>query len=364
MIDLKVKYPLKILGIMSGTSLDGFDFAVLNFRSAENFEISSTKFVPFSKNIHKKLEKLVHEQKAELQKITEILYEYSDELAEEIKKIEKVDLIGVHGQTIFHDGDNSRTWQLVSSQLISKKTGIPTVSNFRIGDTAFGGQGAPLVPYFDYKFWNKPGKNQCIINLGGIANGTFLSKNSEEIIAFDFGPANTFVDQAMEILFQKKYDKNGKAAFSGKIHQNLLKKWINNEKYFKKKYPKSTGREYFSRKYAKKLIFDCQQEKMDSFSIISTISAFTFFSIFEQIKYFNFAPEEIYLNGGGALNLFFVRLFKEHFTKVILPSKEEIEFKEAIIFAHLAHAFIKKEKANVPSVTGAKKATVLGEFSF
>ena len=361
-----------VLGIMSGTSCDGLDFALIRVSMKKNvpqFSIQTTQFIPFPKNIKNKLELIVRTQKVPLNILTHTLYELSALTVKGIKKIKKkftIDLIGVHGHTLFHDGEHKETFQLVSSQLISKQTSIPTVSDFRSGDTALLGEGAPLVSLFDYLCWNDPDKNQLILNIGGISNGTYIHKKVREkgVISFDFGPGNTFVDHVSQTLFSVPYDKNGEIAFKGKVNSELVYHWIKNEPYFSKNFPKTTGREYFTSAYCDRLITDCKQKSLSNEDTLATISAFTVRSIIYQLNLFEMNVDELMITGGGAYNVFFNSIFVDSGFQIKQVSDELKSYKEAIIFALMAYYFVIERPSNLPSATGAKRKTVLGSFSW
>jgi anhydro-N-acetylmuramic acid kinase len=363
---------INVLGIMSGTSCDGIDFALISVKMMDEkpvYSVLKTIVTEFPNSVKSSIERIIQSQKTEMNILTDLLYKLSELTVNTIQNIKQdfqIDLIGVHGQTLFHHGKKSQTFQLVSSQLISKQTGIPTVSDFRTGDTALGGEGAPLVSFFDFMCWNKPDINQLILNIGGISNGTYLPKNvtKEEVYSFDFGPGNTFIDFCSKKYFDVNYDKNGEFSHKGRVDEGLVLKWTKSEPYFKLKFPKSSGREFFNQNYLNKLISDCEIKQLDKYDIIATVSAFTVDSILFQLNYFDMSVDETFISGGGAFNIFLKNRFTQKGFTLSKVDKETIEFKEAIIFGLLAYYFIREEPAHLISVTGASQKTVLGSFSW
>ena len=369
-ISLSKLNKINVLGVMSGTSCDGFDFALMEMscnKGEPTYKVLTTEFVEFEPELKFKLTELIYSQEAKFVDISSCSYQFSRALSDgvlELKKLHQIDLIGIHGQTIFHAGERSETWQTGNGQLVSKWTGIPTVSDFRTGDTAFGGEGAPLVSYFDYLYWNQVEKNQLILNIGGISNGTYLPKRVKEIdvTSFDFGPGNTLIDLAMSELFQKEYDENGEIALSGEVNNFILKKWVSEDLYFNKPFPKSSGREYFNKEYLQKLRAECLNLSNEDF--LATVTALTVEAVIFQLELFKMTVDEIYITGGGAFNVAILSRFKEKGYNVSKVSIEDIMFKEAIIFGMLAYFFVIGKTGNLPNATGASKKTILGSFSY
>ncbi|MEN6386073.1 MAG: anhydro-N-acetylmuramic acid kinase [Phycisphaerales bacterium] len=362
---------MRVIGLMAGTSADGVDAAAVEIKGTKIKVLAFDTFA-FTPPVRTKILELGEQKNFSAGEISDFNFELGDIFADAAIKLCKnnkinlksIDLIGSHGQTIFHRPAKS-TFQIGESSIIAYKTGITTVSDFRPKDIAAGGQGAPLVPFADY-FLFKSKKNRAIQNIGGIANVTFLPRNCkpDDIIAFDTGPGNMIIDRLVYLLTKGKlnYDKDGKIAAKGKINQEILKQMLANP-YFRIKPPKSTGRELFGKEYT-----DAFYKKMPGEDIVTTATAFTAKSIAHAYKIFlPKMPDEIILCGGGAKNKTLVEMLKEETKSKILFTDDfgiNSDAKEAVSFAILAYATIKGMTNNVPSATGAKKAVILGKVTY
>jgi anhydro-N-acetylmuramic acid kinase len=245
---------------------------------------------------------------------------------------------------------------------------IPVVGNFREADTALGGHGAPLVPIFDYEFFRSKDENIICLNIGGISNITILPKNCSliDLQAFDTGPGNVLIDNAMNILFDLTYDKSGAVAQTGTVSNELTNE-LKRNRFITQKPPKSTGREMFTLDYTKDLInkYSYMIQRED---FITTFANFTAVSIAENIKLFSIPVERIICSGGGANNEYLMKSLKE-----MLPGCELVksdvynlpgDSKEAVCFAYLAYRALGGLPGNIPSVTGAEKETILGVVAY
>jgi len=303
-----------------------------------------------------------------------------------------VQLIGSHGQTVWHEvyEDNGRTkvagtMQIGESAMISKITGITTISDFRVGDIAHGGNGAPLMSTFDeYILRPKTGKWRAIQNIGGIGNVTFLPPKDQKNcspLAFDTGPGNVLIDWSTQQLTkgEKKYDENGLIALHGKINLQLLQE-MKKMPYFQKQPPKSTGRELFTnslgfqwKKMGDELEQEQNQKDMKWEDFIATVTELTAWSIADA--YCRFSPSpigEVYISGGGSRNNFLMTRIEVNLkdmgnTNVIVRNHDSLGFnsdaKEGILFAVLAYATFQGIESNVPSCTGAEKKVILGKIT-
>ena len=289
-----------------------------------------------------------------------------------IKK-ETIDFISSHGQTIFHiptdiefGGITTKsTLQIGDISVISHKTGIMTVGDFRTKDIAANGQGAPLVPFAD-KILFGTDKNRLIQNIGGISNVTVLSKNTE-IFAFDNGPGNMLIDYFVKKLFNKPFDKDGEIAKNGTPNEE----WLNillKEPYYSINPPKTTGRELFNNDYAEKIY---KSAPKNDFDIISTITALTAKVITDSYKKFVLPKtkiDEIVLGGGGAYNSTLVSYIKNYLTDIPVKTHKDFgipdKLKEAIAFAYLGYFTLNKQTNNIPSCTGADCPVIMGKISY
>jgi anhydro-N-acetylmuramic acid kinase len=289
----------------------------------------------------------------------------------------KVDLIGSHGQTVHHLPREERffgkrirsTLQLGDPSMIAALTGVATIGNFRPIDMALGGQGAPLVPFFDYVMFRSERTNRLLLNIGGIANITVIPKNGtiHDVRAFDTGPGNIVIDALMKELLGTPFDRGGRTASSGWIESNLLA-WMMQHAYFQQRPPKSTGREEFGLSFVREII---QRSRTHAAAdVIATATAFTALSIYEQYARFvrkRVRVDEIFVSGGGVHNRTLMENIQRHFEAVPVRPVERVGFssdaKEAVLFALLAHETLHGAPTNVPEVTGAAHQAVLGVFA-
>lgn len=364
---------INVLGVMTGTSCDGADLALLELSTKQasyaDLNIIATKFYDYPAQLKQRLQKMIETQNCELSKLSELnrdLTVFISSVINEFKREHSIDLIGLHGQTIYHLPPKKErlghSWQLMSHEMVSKLTGVPTVGDFRNGDMALGGHGAPIVPYFDYLMFYKPKTSQLILNIGGIANGTFLPKSGDEkkILAGDFGPGNTLIDGACQRLLNLPYDEDGKIAMTGKVNTSLIITWIMQTKFFHEPFPKSTGREVFSADMLEKMLEDCKRKELSNADTIATISALTISVVKGQ---FQDNADEVMITGGGARNKFLRKLVENELGPIIYTDPQMRDFKEAIIFALLAYHYITGKPSTFPNTTGIKTPTVLGSLS-
>ena len=370
---------------MSGTSADGIDAVVVeitdNGRQTAVREIAFATY-PFPRKYKKILLQNSDPETARLDDLTRLnvlIGELFADAAEKIaktagKRLSEIDLIGSHGQTVQHlpvakkiFGKKIRaTLQLGDPSVIAKRTGIVTVGNFRMGDIAVGGTGAPLVPLFDFLMLTSKTKNRLVLNIGGIANFTVLPRNCsiDKVFAFDTGPGNMAIDEFVYRFYGKKFDTNGIIAYSGKILPSLLHR-LQKHPYLTIKPPKSTGRELFGKEFVKHLLH--YSRGIHSRDIITTVTEFTALSIFES--YFRFvlpkiSVDEILVSGGGTRNHYLMEALRRYFGGIEIKTTDDLQIssdaKEAICFALLANETISGNPGNVPGSTGAQKQTALG----
>lgn len=360
---------MRVIGLMAGTSADGIDAAAVDIKGTQVKTLAFDTFT-FAPKIRRKILELGEQKSFSAGQISDFNFQLGEIFADAVIKlckkykinIKTIELIGSHGQTIFHRPAKS-TFQIGEPSVIAFKTGITTVADFRPKDIAAGGQGAPLVPFADY-FLFKSGKNRAVQNIGGIANVTFLPANCKpaDIIAFDTGPGNMLIDRLVFLLTKGKqnFDKDGKIAANGKINQKILSQMLAHP-YLKVRPPKSTGRELFGKSYT-----DAFYTKLPNADIITTATAFTAVSIADAYKKFlPKMPDEIILCGGGAKNKALVSMLKQYTGSRILFTDDfgiNSDAKEAVSFAILAYATVKGFANNIPSATGAKRAVVLGKI--
>ena len=354
-----------VLGINTGTSVDGVDLALVkwNAKNLRKFEIIEEASYEMDPTVRQDIEVLIAKQVCPLEAVSDLHYKIGRFLAFIVKECKsefpdlQIDLIGMHGQTVYH-GENS-SMQLGNVGVVSKLTGIPTVGDFRSGDIAFGGEGAPLTSFLDDVLIRDPSEVKATLNIGGIANITVM-KPDEPTLAYDTGPGNTLIDCLMKKLFQEDYDKDGAIAKSGRVDEKFVSSLIRKTEYFHMPAPKTTGRELFDEKFADKFLDLGNKE-----NIIATVSYFTAKTISEELKKFDL--KQIFVAGGGYKNQYLMDTLKEMNPGLELSSHEGFhinsQYKEAMLFSLLAFTCFKDIPNNVPSSTGAKKATILGVIS-
>jgi anhydro-N-acetylmuramic acid kinase len=379
------KSKMRVAGLMSGTSADGVDTAVVDI---DNNGVSVIAFDTFSYpvSVRRGILEICGNESCSLADICHLNFVLGELFAEAIIKLCKnsgidlrtIDLIGSHGQTIYHNPKGRRfgkrtvrsTLQIAEPSVITQRTGITTVADFRPRDMAAGGQGAPLVPFADYVLFRNKRRNRAVQNIGGIANVTWLSAGCriEDIIAFDTGPGNMVIDGLIRLISEgkKKLDLGGKLAARGMVDEKLLKQMLRH-RYLRRQPPKSTGREEFGNRYFTDLYNKMKKQLLSDRDIMATVTAFTAATIADAYRRFlPRMPEEVILCGGGAHNRTLVDMLKKQLceTKILLSDGLGIncDAKEAVSFAILARATIKGISNNVPSATGAEHSLVLGKI--
>ena len=287
-----------------------------------------------------------------------------------------VDLVGSHGQTVFHNPPSagegfSSTLQLGEADVICEATGITTVGDFRTRDMAAGGEGAPLIPYLDHLLFSGAGGGVIAQNIGGISNCTLVTEKLGELLAFDTGPGNSLIDSVVRIASGggKSFDEDGAMAKEGSVREDLLRALMENP-YLDMEPPKSTGRELFGEEMAGELFSLAQKRGISAPDLLRTLVEFTVRSIvsaYERFVYPGADVREVVLSGGGARNPVMVSRLREKLAPVPLSLSDKYgippDAKEAVGFAVLANETVCANRANVPRVTGAREPTILGKIS-
>ena len=331
----------RVLGVMSGTSLDGVDLAICTFSKTDKwtFEIIKSETVKYSDLWKKTLAELHLEDEEEIKQINKDYGRFLGEIISLFLLREKVDFIASHGHTIFHEPENKYTLQIGCGKSISKKTNTTTINDFRSLDVSLNGQGAPLVPIGDLHLFSD---FKYCLNLGGFANISIKEENNS-IKAFDICPVNIVMNSISQKL-GIEFDENGKIAKSGKLIHKLLIK-LNNLDFYKKDPPKSLGREY-----VEKFINPLLLGEYNSEDILHTFCEHIAMQIGVFLK-----DKSVLFTGGGVFNTYLMSRIKHYSTsEIIIPSKNTINFKEALIFAFLGVLRVRNEVNCLKSVTGAK----------
>ena len=351
------------IGIMSGTSLDGVDVALCGVDDSSCI-LKASHYVAFEEDLKREILAVINGTTT-LQQIgvldVKLAYFFAqavNELLDKTKyRAEELVAIGSHGQTLWHEPNGAFPFslQLGNASVLAVETGIDVAADFRSKDVALGGQGAPLAPAF-HQFLFSHLEKCAVVNIGGMANISILGK---ELIGYDTGCGNVLMDLWIDEHKGLAYDKDGAWAKSGNINQQLLEDFLQDE-YFLLKFPKSTGREYFNKKFLIKYLE--AYARIPHEDIQATLLALTVHSIANEIKQFEI--KELLVCGGGVRNVFLLQSLQKALPDVTVASTEkygvDADNMEAMIFAWLAHKRLQQEKVELKSVTAGKKNTILG----
>jgi anhydro-N-acetylmuramic acid kinase len=404
------KNEMIVAGVMSGTSADGINVALVRVGETE---ISSSRQKPgpvtevreaerylkllghaeyrYPKPVRQAVLAAMNAPRASVADLARLNFLLGELYADAVLAIEKefrlkVDLVGCHGQTLYHQGDPKRflghnvaaTWQTGEAAVLAARVRVPVVSDFRPADIAAGGKGAPLVSFLDYMLFHHASRARIVQNIGGIANLTFIPAGSAAtaVVAFDTGPGNMVIDAVCDRLFAQPFDRAGRIAKSGRVIDRVVNEMLRGS-YFRLQPPKTAGREEFGREFVGEFVQKCGNARKQD--IVATATALTARSIADAIRRFVLprpspvrkqAVLEMILSGGGAKNATLVAMLKIELAPLGvqlrfsdnygLPS----EAKEAVAFALLAYETWHRRASNVPSATGANRVAVLGKISF
>lgn len=388
--ELSEKPTRHIIGLMSGTSCDGLDIARIRISGRErntHFELLNSATFPYSSEQKQYLLQLLQADRVKLKNLSQLNFYLPRIWSSMIHSFLKqnnlhktdVDLIGSHGQTIWHepvpelcvDQAVASTLQLGDPAVLAQLTGIPVVGDFRVADVALGGQGAPLIPYFDWIHFTQFRQNILIINIGGISNLTFIPATGsiEEVQAFDSGPGNMLMDSAAHYFFKQPFDREGRIARSGQENHDFFQFLKDTDTFLAQTPPKSTGRELYGQNYFKRIVTQAQKLKLSSADVLYNLTEYTAFSIFDHYKRFvqpKTKADLVLVGGGGAHNTFLMERLASFFEGIEVNTVDSYgvdpNFKEAIGFAVLANETINGIGSNVPAATGAKRRAILGKI--
>jgi anhydro-N-acetylmuramic acid kinase len=389
------KNSLLVLGLMSGTSADGIEAALVRISGAPpnlKSKLEGQASLPIPKPIRQKILQVAEGTPVPAAEISQLNFRLGHLFAEAAiatcKKLrvplKSVDLIASHGQTIFHQGNpipflgapTSSTLQIGEPSIIAARTGVTTIADFRPADMAAGGQGAPLVPFADYLLYRHEKLGRVSLNLGGIANITVIPAHSKpsEVFAFDTGPANMVVD-ALVSRFTKgrqPYDRGGRLAMQGRDIEGLLEELLR-DPFIYQPPPKSTGREYYGQSYVEKLLQLGRRFHAQPNDLIRVATTFTLTSVVVALKLFVLPKvkiKQLVVSGGGAQNTLMMQILsnmlKNEYVDVLRSSKLGVpeQSKEAYSFALLAYETFHHRPSNLPSATGATRPAILGKISY
>ncbi len=382
-----------VIGLMSGTSVDGIDAAIVEIagHSLETtVDLIAFETFPFPPDVPQRILALCQPDTSRVDDICEMNFHIGHLFAEAVKHIlqksgrptSDIDLIGSHGQTIHHlpkdpstdcnDSYYPSTLQIGEPAVIAHETGIPTIADFRVADMAAGGQGAPLVSYPDYLLFRNTDKTVGLLNIGGIANLTVLPANGsfDSVLAADTGPGNMCIDAVVNKITdgREHYDNGGQRAAQGIPYQPLIDEWLKHP-FFQLTPPKTTGREMFGHTFAMECLTACRKHNLSDNDCIATLTELTVQTIALYIV--QFVPEQhpidtLYVSGGGVHNRTIMRRLNEVLVNTAVEPVDNsgisADAKEAIAFAILANESLHGQAGNLPSATGASVRKVLGKF--
>ena len=364
---------MRVAGIMSGTSLDGIDVAVVDIAVVDikesRFDVVKHMTTSYPDGLRERL-LAVSNTVAHVSEISRLNFQLAEVYAKAIKScrvpLSSIELVGCHGQTVFHE--RGSTLQLGDGSVLAERIGIPVVSDFRTRDIAAGGRGAPLVPYLDYLLYRDKKLGRVALNIGGIANITAIPPNgsASEVVAFDTGPGNMVMDQLMKLFTRGKrtFDDRGEVASIGHVDRVLLNSLLRRA-YFREKPPKTAGRE----QYGKEFVTDLRETGLSFPDLIATATALTAATIAVGIQRFvKHKVDEVIVSGGGVHNRTLMAYLQGFLPAVRLRTSDEFgvnsDAKEAVAFAILAHETWHQRPSNLPSATGARRPVVLGKVSY
>jgi anhydro-N-acetylmuramic acid kinase len=352
--------------MISGTSADGIDAALVDIRGAK-LRVEAFETIKYPKKVREAILAASNAPSISVREISRLNFQVGELFASAALKVcgrRKPALIGSHGQTIFHEGRAS-TLQIGEPAVIAARTGVTTVGDFRVADIAAGGEGAPLVPFLDYRLCRHRTRSRVALNIGGIANVTLIPAGAgpERVLAFDTGPGNMVLD-ALVMHFTKgksKFDAGGAWAAQGSVNPSLLERLMR-DPYFRRQPPKTAGREQYGREFVERLL----REKLAPQDLIATVTALTVTSIAAGIG--GFPVDDLLVSGGGVHNRVLIGSLIGHFPRARLFRAEDFgipgDAKEAVLFALLAYETFHQRPGNIPAATGARRAVVLGKICY
>lgn len=393
---------MTVAGVMSGTSADGIDVALVRIKETASQRVSKSasqrdrpkitlvahEAFPYPAALRRAVLAAMNAERTSTAELARLNWRLGMEYARAVrataeKHDAKVELIGCHGQTLYHQGkvaayagrSFSCTWQAGEPALLAAEMGVPVVSNFRPADMAAGGQGAPLVPLLDYVLFADGERGRVLQNIGGIANLTAIPAGAgpDKLIAFDTGPGNMVIDWLAGELLGKRFDRDGSAAGRGAVIAEVLARELRHS-YYKRKPPRSAGREEFGAEYAARFLRECRRWSAKAEDALATATALTAETIARSYTRFVAArmggrAVDYVVSGGGARNATLMRMLRERLEPLGCAVREIGDFglpaeaKEAAAFALMAWMTWNKRPGNVPAATGAERAVVLGSVT-
>lgn len=389
---------MTVAGIMSGTSADGIDVAFVRIAppaapasgGVPKLKLLAHLAVPYPTAIRKRVLEAMNGTNESVAAMSQLHWRLGQLYAETVQTtLDKyplsLDLIGCHGQTIYHQAARQRifggnvacTWQMGEASVLAARLNLPVVSDFRPADLAVGGQGAPLVPLLDYVVFRDAKRNRVLQNLGGIGNLTVIPAHAtaEDVFAFDTGPANMVIDAIMAECFGKRYDARGTVAAHGRVLDPVVGEFLA-QRYFQLPPPKSAGREEFGREFTSRFLARCRMHSRRNEDAVATATALTARSIGLAWKQFvqptlTNAPTDYIVAGGGAKNVTLMKMIAQElasFSGITVHTSDRFGIpaaaKEAVAFALLAWQTWHRLPGNLPRATGAGRPAILGKITY
>jgi len=341
---------MRVAGLISGTSVDGIDVAVCDISDTE-IALVEAATVPYSHEVRREILAIsnANVHVAALSRLNFLIGELFAEALVDVAGSASIELIGSHGQTVFHHRDS--TMQIGEAAVIAERTGKPVVADFRVADMAAGGRGAPLVPFLDYRLFRHSERRRIALNIGGIANITVMPAGArpEDVVAFDTGPGNMIMD-----ALAPPFDRDGEKARAGRVNQALLAELLR-DPYYSLPPPKATGREQYGQDFVARTGID-----------VATAAELTVRTIAAAIASYP-ATQEVIVSGGGAHNRYLMERLRAAIEPRLILSSDlgvDMDAKEAMLFALLAYETWHLRPGNLPSSTGASRPKVLGKISW
>ncbi len=378
---------MNVAGIMSGTSADGINVAVVRLEGRglrTRLRLLAQCEYPYPARVRRAVLEAMNARRASVAELARLNFLLPELYAEAVQQTLRetgltCELVGCHGQTLYHQSEPARylgrrlsaTWQTGDGSVLAARLGVPVVSDFRPADMAAGGQGAPLVPYLDYLLFRHPRRGRIVQNIGGIANLTAIPAGAkpEQVIAFDTGPGNMVIDTLAQQLFRQPFDRDGALAGRGKVNDRLLAELLR-QRFFRRSPPKTAGREQFGREFTADFLRRCRG--MSKHDVLATATALTAESIAASVRGLAQSARfhDFFVSGGGAMNKTLMRILADRVgaSGLRMATTDEqglpSEAKEAVAFAVLAYETWQRQASNVPSATGAGRPAILGKVSY
>ncbi|HVI06889.1 MAG TPA: anhydro-N-acetylmuramic acid kinase [Candidatus Binatia bacterium] len=386
---------MAVAGVMSGTSADGINVALVEIGGSSRhpgpvpLQLVGHLEHPYPERVRAAVLSAMNSPAASVADLARLNFLLGELYADAVLRAErqfrlKAELVGCHGQTLYHQGEArpylghklAVTWQTGEGAIVAAKIGVPVVSDFRPADMAVGGKGAPLVPFLDFALFRHPHVGRVVQNIGGIANLTAIpaGADEEEVTAFDTGPGNMVIDAVTEKLFGRPFDRGGKIASTGRVLDHVVER-ILRRTFFHSDPPKTAGREEFGREFTGEFLRLCgRNEKED---VVATATALTARSVALAVRQMTTKVavkkqvfHEMIVSGGGAKNATLMAMLGQELAAIDIRLRLSDELglpsaaKEAAAFALLAYRTWRRLPANIPSATGARHPAVLGKIAF